>query len=98
MLSSPTVLLGRSFGGLEPELDVLADREPGEQSVLLEDDAAFGTGSVELPAIDERSASGRFVAAGEDVHEGGLSAARGAGDGDGLVVVYLEADVLERLV
>src|SRR5690625_4615765 len=54
MLSSPPALLGRSFGGLKPELDVLADREPGEQSVLLEDDAAFGTGSVDLPTIDER--------------------------------------------
>src|SRR5699024_268736 len=77
MLSSPTTLLGRSFGGLEPELDVLADREPGEQSVLLEDDAAFGTGSVDLPTIDERSSSGRFVEAGQDVHQGGLPAARG---------------------
>src|SRR5699024_7461110 len=61
-----------------------------------EDDAAFGTGSVDLPTIDERSSSGRFVEAGQDVHQGGLPAARGADDSDEFVLVDLQADVPER--
>src|ERR1700677_4471690 len=46
-------------GELEPERDILSNRLPGEQSVLLEYDAAIGAGARDLNAINRDRPGGQ---------------------------------------
>ena len=89
----------------EGELDVLEDRLVRDEVVALEDeaDAVVAVGVpvavVEIlgrDAVDQKVARVEVVEAADDIEHGRLARARGAQDGDELVVAKRQAHVVER--
>ena len=80
---------------LQAELDVLFHRQPGEEGVLLEHDAAVGAGALHLFAVHVDVALGGGVQAADDVEEGGLAAAGGAHHADELVLMDIHIHAVE---
>jgi hypothetical protein len=76
--------------------DVVLDREPGEQRVVLEDHAALGAGSVDRSPVDEHRALVGRNQAGDDRHERRLAGARRADDGEELALLDREVDAHEH--
>ena len=80
---------------LEAKLDVLEDREPREEGVLLEDDAAVGAGARDLLAVHQDAALRGLLEATDDVQERGLAAAGRPDDAHELVLVDVEVGAVE---
>ena len=86
--------LGDAFH-LHSEFDVLADRQPGEQAVLLEDEDAVGARTFDRLAVDQNLAGGLRLQPGDQMQQRGLAATRGADDADELSSLHLQVDVVE---
>ena len=80
----------------QAELDVLADRQPREQGVLLEDDAAFGARPGNGPAVQAHLAGAGLQQAGCQVHQRRFAAARRADQGHKFAVGNAERDLVNR--
>src|SRR5262249_6482275 len=80
----------------QAEGDVLAHGQPREQRVGLEHHAAIGARTRHLAPVEHDTAAGRPVEAGDDAQQRGFRAARGAGDGDEVVVADVEIGRLQR--
>ena len=80
---------------LEPECDVAGDRQPREQRIALEHDAAFRPGAADRRAFEQQLARARRQEAADEVEQGALAAAARADDRDELVAVDREVDPLE---
>jgi hypothetical protein len=72
---------------LQAELGILDDREPRQQRVLLEDDAAVGARSLDPAAAEGQLALGRRHEARHQAEQRGLAAAGGA-EGDDEVALF----------
>src|SRR5580698_4197867 len=82
---------------VQAEHQVLLDRQPREHRAVLRDQDALRARRMTLCAIDEHRTGVRLLEAGDDVHQRRLAAAGGADDGDGLAIVYGEADAVDNL-
>ena len=80
---------------LQGEHNVFTHRQPGEEGVLLEHDAAVGAGALHLFAVHVDVALGGGVQAADDVEEGGLAAAGGAHHADELVLMDIHIHAVE---
>src|SRR5437667_167725 len=92
--------LSRRAGGnasdLRSERDILAHRVPGEQRVLLENDAPVGTGPINThPVNEDLSAIGPDVS-GDEVQQCRLPASRIAEEGDEFALRGLERHPAEH--
>src|SRR5207253_2362258 len=76
------------------ESDVLADRHPGEQRILLEHHAAIGAGLLDLDAVDGDDAFRRLHVAGDGVEQSGLAAAGGPEQADEFARLDLKRSLL----
>jgi hypothetical protein len=81
---------------LQPDLDVLQHREPGEQRKGLEHHRHFGCWALDAAAGNPDLATARRHEAGDDAQQGGLAAARAAEQRDDLVAGEGEVDVVEH--
>ena len=96
MLGQP-VLLGRRHAlALQAVPDVLAHRVPGEERVFLEHHRPFPAGRRDQLAADAQFAARRLLEAREQVEERRLAAAAWSDDGEELVALDLEVDVVQR--
>jgi hypothetical protein len=82
---------------LEAEGDVVLHRRPGQQRVLLEDDAAVGARAGDLGTVDRDRAGAERQEAGDGVEQGRLPAAGGAERHQDLARADVERDVVERV-
>jgi hypothetical protein len=82
---------------LHPEADVLLDRQPGEDGVLLEDEDAPGIGSDDRRSVHQDLPPGRREEAARDVEQSGLAAPRGPDETDEFAVAHVEVDVFQNL-
>ncbi len=82
--------------GLQSERDVAGGGAPGQQRVLLEDDAPVQAGPGDRAAVDENLPGGGGGQPAEQVEQGGLAAAAGADDDQELAGAYAEGEVVER--
>jgi hypothetical protein len=89
-------LLWLEPGDVEPELDILRGGAPGKQRILLEYDAAVATGSGDRPAIEQDTAAGRRGEPGQQIEQGGFSAAARADQSEEFAGANVERDVLQR--
>ena len=80
---------------LEGEADVLLDRQPGEEGVLLEHDAAVGAGTLDELSVAVDLAAGGLEQSGDNIQQGALAAAGGSDDADELVVVDVKRHAVE---
>ena len=74
----------------QAEADVLLDGEPGEQRVALEHHAPVGARAFHRHAIQQHAAAGGVVQPRHDAQQRGFAAARGAEDGDKVVVTHFK--------
>ena len=81
----------------QAEADVLRHREPGKERVALEHHAAVGARAIDALAVEQHLAGGRKVEPRDDAQQRRLAAARGAEDGDEVVLAHLEVDGQQRL-
>ena len=87
---------GQAFH-LHAEFDVLPDREPGKQSVLLEDQDAVGARALNGIAIHQDLAGGWSLQAGNQVQQSGFAAAGGADNAEKFSRANVEIDAVESL-
>ena len=92
-----TGLGGFNAGDLEPEGDVLGDRQPGKQVELLEHHRARRRGLLNPPARHRDGAARRGLQAVQDAQQGGLAAAARADDRDELARAHVETHVAQHL-
>jgi len=90
--------LRRVAADREAEGDILADREPGEERRLLEDQAAVGGRALDRIAEETDLARGRRLEPGDQVEQRRLAAARGAEQHHELARGDVEVDSRERLM
>src|SRR5581483_10778920 len=89
--------LGRRHAAdLQPELDILAHAEPGEERVRLEHHAAVTPRADHRRAVERDRAFARLDQAGNEAQQAGLAAARRADDHGEFLVGDVERDALER--
>ncbi len=97
----PAVTLGARHGSpdraVDRQADILVDRQPRQEGVVLEHHRTVGPGFVDLAPGEEDAAFGRTQEPRHDVEEGRLAAARMADDGDELALVDLEVDPPEHV-
>ena len=79
---------------LRPEDDILPNRSPGEEGVLLEDHSREFLVAVGGGDLDR--AAGRLFEPSDDLEQGGLAAARGPHDDQQLALLDVETDPAER--
>ena len=87
------------FRVLEAELDVLRDRQVGEQAVALEDHAhvaLVGRGAGDVGAGHQHGAGVGELEAGRDAQRRGLAAPGRSEQRDELALAYVEVEALER--
>lgn len=82
---------------LQTEGDVVEDRPPGEERVLLKYHPPLGPRPLDGDAVQGHLAAGGPLKAGHDPQEGRLAAAGGAEDADELLLPHREVDLAERL-
>ena len=80
---------------VEPEHQVLLDREPGKHRAMLRDQDALGAGPDALRAIDRDEPLVRALESRDDIEQRRFSAARRTDDRDQLPVVDAEAEPLQ---
>src|SRR5690606_27821655 len=81
---------------LETELDVLANREPGKERVLLEDHPAVDPGPVDGLAVHLHPAGGGRGKTGDDVEHRGLAASGWADERDEFARLDVDGDAIDR--
>jgi hypothetical protein len=81
---------------LGAEDDVVDDRPPGEEQVLLEHVADLAGRPDDRPAVEQRLAARRPDQPGDDVEDRRLPAAARPDDADELALLDVEADVTAR--
>ena len=88
------------FGAAEDlghgEVDVLVDRQPGQQAVVLEHHGAVGSGAVDLLVLEQHGAGRDLGQPGDQVEQRRLAAAGMADDRDEFALVDGQLDVLEH--
>ncbi len=80
---------------LHAEFDVLANGEPWEKAVFLEDEDAVGARALHGISVDKDLAGCLRVQAGNQVEQSGLTAARGPDDAEKFARLNLKIDVVE---
>ena len=95
-LATSQLLGARQAALAQAEADVLEHRQPGEERVALEHHAAVGARAFDAPAVEQHLAGGRLVEPGDDAQQRALAAARGAEDGDEVVLGHLQVGGLQR--
>ena len=75
---------------LQAELDILANRQPGEQRVLLEHDAAVRARFGDRLAVEPGLAKRRLDETGDDAEQGRLAATRRPDQRDEFARLYVE--------
>src|SRR5262252_6437648 len=83
--------------GIGSECDVVPDRFPREQRVLLEYHATIGTGADDLISVNPDPSGGRANIAGDRVEQCGFAAARGAEQAHERAGVDIDGRVFERV-
>ena len=78
------------------ELDVLRDREPGEEAELLENQNSVRSRPLHRGVIDQDIARGLLVEAGDQMKQRGLSAAGWADDAEEFAGLDLQINIFER--
>src|SRR6516225_4987672 len=86
----------RDAGNLEPELDIAKHAAPGQQSIVLKDQAAVGTRALDGTAFDPDVAGIGGDQAGDDLDERGLAAAAAAEEADELIPRNAERHAVEH--
>ena len=82
---------------LDRDVDVLEAREPGQQRVVLEHDAALGARRSDLAVVAQEDAARRQRQAGDEVQERRLAAARVADQRHELALGDGEVDLAQRV-
>src|SRR5271167_585242 len=82
---------------LEGKLDVVAERQPGEESGILKHHGALGSGCHDLRVLVANLAAGRLHETRHEVENGGLAASRGTKKADELARGNLDRNVLQDL-
>ena len=96
-------VLAAALGGpvgedaVDGERDVAEDREPREQRVVLEDDAAVGSGALDRFAVEADGAGVGLHETGDEVDQRALAGAGVADDRHELALGDLEVDVGQHL-
>ena len=97
----PGVALGAGLGRCEhlvdTEPDVLIDRQPWQQAVVLEHHRAIRPRRIDLAILQQHAALGGVGEAGDDVEQRGLAAAGMADDRDVFALLDRQVDVLQHL-
>ena len=90
------------FGGVailadrfQPEHDVPADGQPGEERVLLKDHPAFRTGSDDRFAVQQNFPGSRRLESGQNADQRRLSAAGGTDDREELPLMDLKRNIFQ---
>src|SRR5690606_26884734 len=78
-------------------IDVLVDRQPGQQRMVLEHHCPFRPRSIDLAALQLDAARGNLCQPRDEVEEGGLPAPGMTDDGYDLPLSDSEGNVLEDL-
>ena len=88
-------LAGAQFGKhlVDREANIFVDRQPGQQRVILEDDAAIRTGLGDFQIIQRDRAAVGPDQSGDQRDQRGLARAGVADDGDELAFLDLQIDV-----
>ena len=97
MLRRPPPLLGRDAAHLEAELDILLHRLPRKQCVFLEDHAAAYIDAPDRRVVEQDTAAGRFLEAGNQAEQRRLTAARAADDAQDLAGENVERQAAEGM-
>ena len=93
----PLLALGRVHAAdFLAELDIPADRPPGQQQVFLEHKGDMLVRAADRLAVDENLAFRGPVEAGRQVEQGALAAAARPDQGDDLAILDVDADALDR--
>ena len=71
----------------QAELHVFFDGKPGEESVLLKDNASFGTGPVNLLSVHQNLPARRSIQSPDHVQEGRFPASGGTHDADKFLIL-----------
>src|SRR6266852_7761479 len=80
---------------LHAELDILADRKPGEQSEFLKNQNAVGAGTMDWLAVDKHLARRRLMQARDQMQQCRFAAAGRPDDAQKFSRSYLEIDAIE---
>ena len=102
MVSAPSTRAWRSSlpsrERRKPEVDVVADGQPGKAGVLLEDHAdAVGDLAADRLAFERHLAARRHRQSGDQLQQGGLAAAGRADHGEELALAQLEVERPDRV-
>jgi hypothetical protein len=76
--------------------DIFIDREPREQRVVLEHNAAVGAGRGDFQVVEQHRAGVGPMQAGDERDERGLARAGVADDGDELAFLHGQVDVAQH--
>ena len=98
LVGARALLGARQLLAAQRELDVAARAQPGEQRVLLEDDAAVAARPLHGPAVDLHDPRARLRQAGDDREQRALAAARGADERHELVLGDLQVGAFSSAV
>ena len=79
------------------QLDVVIDRQPGQQAVVLEDHGPVGARRVDLAPVQGDRAAGHVGQTGDQVQQGRLAAAGMADDADEFALVDRQGDVGQHM-
>src|SRR5271166_190313 len=85
----------RPLVDLQPELDILADRAPGQQQVLLKHEGHVAVRPLDRLAVDEHLADAWPVEAGGQIKERALAASARADQRYDLAILDRERDILD---
>src|SRR6218665_1205368 len=81
----------------QAKADVLLDAQPGEQRVALKHHAALGARPPDRHAVEQHPAAAGLLQPRDDAQQGRFAAARGAQDGQEIVVPHRAIDRQQRL-
>src|SRR5207249_5177820 len=95
VVDEPPLLGFRELLAFQAVGDVLGDGVPGKERVLLEDDRALPAGLGDQLATHAELAAGGALEARQEVEQRGLAAPARADDGEELVVLDLEAHLVQ---
>ncbi len=90
-------LLPAHISELQAEGDVGEHRPPGEEAEILKDEAAVVAGPAHREAVYQNPAGGGRYQPAHDAKECGLAATTGAHDGEELLLLDIEGDLMQRL-
>jgi len=75
------------------QLDVLVDRQPGQQGVVLEHYGALGARACNLTAIEDDAAGGGFIQTGHQIQHSALATAGVTNQRDKFALGDLQIDI-----